>query len=389
LRHMGYAAALKRHGVRLEWLTLESDASDAFQERWGIRVEEVAMDGGLPVQRRREGLLREAFRRAASLPEGRRVVSTDSCGVSWNTAWQVWRGRAQGLPAVHNTSIMPGPMPRRWLAERARKAVCRLFFGGLEALVPQTREISRFFTGYLGMPEGRIRVIGNGVDCGRFAPADAERKRAARELLGVPGEAPVVVCVGSVVPRKGVDLLLSGWGEVLRRHPEARLVIAGTVGRRATFVREAGVAEDYSRTIRGLVEGLPDPASVVMSGRQVEDVRPYYEAADVFAFASEREGLPNAVLEAMASGLPALLARYEGFPREGEEFGREGEQYIGCERHASGISEGLCRLLADEGLRRRVGAAARRQMEATQDLPRIVEQWADLYRRAAAAPGRR
>ncbi len=384
LRHMGYAAGLRARGVQIEWLTMESDVDAAFEERWSIRVRAVPMNAALPVQRKRDLLLAEAFRQAAQLPRGQRVVSTDSCSVNWNTTLQVWRARLRGIPAMHNTSIMPGPMPERWLSVLKAKLLYRAFFEGLALLIPQTAGIGRFFQNYFRIPVHKMEVIGNGVDCARFMPPSAAQRQNARQLLALPADAPVVLSVGSVVPRKGMHLLLRAWPEVLRQHPRARLVIAGTLGRRATFVDKAAALDAYTQEILELIQRLPDPASVVLSGRHVDEVRDYYHAADMFVFASEREGLPNAVIEAMACGLPSVLADYDGFPADDEEFGCEGKHFLKCERKEMAIAQQLCRLLGDAALRAAMGRAARGHILATQDLAHVLDHWADMYRRVAA-----
>lgn len=384
LRHMSYARGLRERGIQIEWLTMESDADSAFEERWCIRVQVVPMDPTLPVQKKRELLLKEAFREAAKLPPGQRVVSTDSCGMTWNTTAQVWQARLQGIPSMHNTSIMPGPMPRHWLRIAMVKVVYRAFIQGLSLLIPQTEGIGRFFREYFRIPATKLRVIGNGVDCSHYQPATEEQKREARLKLGLPEGVPVVLSVGSVVPRKGMHLLLQAWPEVLRQYPAAKLLIAGTLGRRATFVDKAASLDDYTQQIHDLIQGLPDPASVVLSGKHVEDVLEYYQAADVFAFASEREGLPNAVIEAMACGLPSVIATYDGIPLNGEEFGDRGIHFLECDRTSPTLAQGLLQTLNDAPLREAMGQAARQRMVSSQDLPKTIDQWAAMYREVAS-----
>jgi glycosyltransferase involved in cell wall biosynthesis len=121
------------------------------------------------------------------------------------------------------------------------------------------------------------RVVPNGIDLEAFRPAsDAERDRARKEA-GL-GSGPVAVCVGRLSRQKGQDLLVEAWPEVLRRVPEAQLVLVG-----------GGPDE----------EALRSRARVV--GEQ-EDVHSWLAAADVVVQPSRWEGLAYVVLEAMASG---------------------------------------------------------------------------------------
>ena len=385
LRHMKYARALKSRGIEFEWLTIESDVDGAFQERWAVRVRVVPMDGDLPLHKKREALLREAFDQASRLPAGTRVVTTDSCGVSLNTALQIWRARFRGIPATHNTSMAPGPFPTSSTGHLHLKLIGALFFRGLRLLIPQSRSIERVFTGYFGLPASQMQVIGNGVDCRAFHPADDATKLAARQKLGLPADAPVVLSVGSVVPRKGMDILIRGWGEVLRQVPNAKLVIADTLGRRSTFMDTAATLDDYAKNILSLLDQLPDPGSVILTCREVDDILDYYHAADAFAFASEREGLPNVVLEAMACGLPCVLSTFDGFPADGEEFGDAGSHFVASSRTERAFAENITSLLGDPARRAHIGAAARELMVRTQNLDDALDRWTAMYQHVAAS----
>ncbi len=383
LRHMNYAPEMRRRGVQFQWLTMESDVDDAFQQRNAIRVRVVPLPQSEPLQKRRELLLAAAFREAATHPRGTRIVTTDSCGVTRGTIRLLRDARRDGIPATHNTSMVPGPLPTTWLANLRLKLQCRAFFGAHALVIPQTRAIERFFRDYVGLAASKLEVIGNGVDCTKFFPATASIKFAARQKLDIPADAPVVLSVGSVIPRKGMDLLIKAWQRVLQRFPTARLVVAGSVGRRSTFMDQAATLDSYTKETLALIDALPDPKSVVLSGREVEDVLDYYHAADVFAFASEREGLPNVVLEAMSCALPCLLAPYDGFPRDGEELGTADTHFLKAERDIASLAAGITRLLENPALRAHLGTSARKWMLNTQNLQPMLERWATMYHRCA------
>jgi glycosyltransferase involved in cell wall biosynthesis len=136
---------------------------------------------------------------------------------------------------------------------------------------------------------GRYAVVRNGVDLARFTPGD---RAGARAGLGLPANAPVVVCVGRVTRQKGQDLLLAAWPAVTAVRPDALLLIVG--------------AGDLLPTLRDT-----PPGGVRFAG-DVADPRPWYAAADLVVQPSRWEGLPFTVLEALASGRPVVATAVPG-----------------------------------------------------------------------------
>jgi glycosyltransferase involved in cell wall biosynthesis len=138
-------------------------------------------------------------------------------------------------------------------------------------------------------PRGRC-VIHNGVDS---IPDTAIRcvRQSVRRELGVPDGVPVVAFLGRLHPDKGIDLLLQVWERLRVRRPDAQL---WRIGRNAA-------AQDRTSAIRAM-----ESDSAVKHIGEVPDPQRYLVAADVLVVTSMRESCPNAVLEAMAVGLPVV-----------------------------------------------------------------------------------
>jgi len=136
----------------------------------------------------------------------------------------------------------------------------------------------------------------NGVDTERFAPATPQARATARAELRLADGVFAALFVGRLVQRKGVDVLLQAWARsAAARH--GRLLLVGDGPERArleAIARDLGIAE-----------------SVHFAGERT-DTLACYAAADAFVFPSRREGLPNALLEAMSCGLPAIATRIGG-----------------------------------------------------------------------------
>lgn len=148
----------------------------------------------------------------------------------------------------------------------------------------------------LGMPASKVSVIGNGVDAARFHRGD---KAEARIALGIPADATVVLSVGHMTERKGFHLLIEACARIPRK--DLLLVIAGDGPQRGELERLAASTGLGSRVrFAGAVKN--------------EALPPWYQGADLFALASSREGWPNVLCEAQASGLPAVATKVWGIP---------------------------------------------------------------------------
>jgi len=222
----------------------------------------------------------------------------------------------------------------------------------------------------------RVEVIPNGVDVDRFRPCrDKAERRALRRRLGLdPGE-EIVLFVGHVNARKGVDVLAEAWPRIARERPRARLVLIDPSRDRESS--DPAFVARVEATLRD--SGAWDRVTWIGAVENVED---YLRAADVFAFPSRREGMPNVVPEAFASGVPVVLAPFSGLP---EEFGRAGGEYILVERTPDDLSAGILRVLADAGLRRELRERGRRWATDTLSVDVSLDRYAALYRELAAA----
>ncbi len=215
------------------------------------------------------------------------------------------------------------------------------------------------------------RVIENGVDAIGLTRgqerARSERARV-RERVGVPESEFVWLFVGRLERQKGVDILLDAFA---RAHPErGHLWIVGEGSERESLVRRA--------------ERLGCAPRVHFEGA-VHDAAPFYWGADGFALASRWEGLPLALLEAQAAGLPVVAAAAGGVA----EAVRDGTTGLVVPREDPvALAAGMTRVAGDPELARRLGYEAARQAREEWSWERMVSAYEVLYERAwRKAPG--
>jgi phosphatidylinositol alpha-1,6-mannosyltransferase len=210
-----------------------------------------------------------------------------------------------------------------------------------------------------------------GADVDAFRPdLDVDEIRARHGL----GGRPIVVCVSRLVPRKGQDVLIRAMPDVVRRVPDAALLIVGDGPYRPALERLAFEAP---------------PRSVILAGEVGEDELPrYYAAGDVFAMPCrtrkgglEVEGWGNVFIEAAACGRPVVVGD-SGGARESLVDGVTGHLVEGA--NVQQVADTVAGLLEDPARAAAMGRAGRERVERSFTWPRAAGQLAGWLREAAA-----
>ena len=226
-----------------------------------------------------------------------------------------------------------------------------------------------------GVPSQQIIRIPNGVDVQRFAPQPQLRDAVCQQLQLSPTRR-YLVFLGSAIERKGIDLAIRAFLPVAQRHPELDLLVIGECdfrdGRRFPPDRQAFVEQLQAEA------AAADCATRIHWRGMQADVVPYLQVAELLVFPTRREGLPNALAEAMSCGLPVLASRLEGITTDLVTDGIEGRLVDGFD--AADYEAALEQLWRESHLRTEMGLAARRRIENEFALTQIVARYEDLYR---------
>jgi phosphatidylinositol alpha-1,6-mannosyltransferase len=245
---------------------------------------------------------------------------------------------------LHGAEVtVPGRMPgtRRMLARVLRDAQLVVAAGGYPATEAR-RAAGR------DLP---TVVVPPGVDPERFHPLSDAERRAERRRLGLDPDAPVVLGLSRLVPRKGFDVLIEAGAALAVRHPDLQIAIAGAGRDRKRLER---VATHHGSPVRFLGR-LPEADLPVVHG-----------VADCFAMLCrdrwaglEQEGFGIVFLEAAACGVPAVAGR-SGGSAEAVLDGATGIVVDGS-RDVVAVAAAIDRILSDRDLRARLGSTARRR----------------------------
>jgi starch synthase (maltosyl-transferring) len=277
-------------------------------------------------------------------------------------AWGRMAARLAGVPIAIASERTDSPRRRK-----REILVERLLAPLTQAYIVNSAAVGRTLAAQIPAAAGRISCIPNGIDLEAF-DVDRDAARAAlRGALGAGEEDRLVGIVGNLTPDKAHRDLLEAVARLGATRRSVRLVLLGEGALRPDIERQA---ERLGLAPRVHLLGLRQDVPSLLSG------------LDLLVQASVREGMPNAVLEGMAAGLP-IVATNVGGTAEALAEGACGVLIPSSDPET--LSSALGSLLADPGRAARLAAAARRRVEDRYSLPRMIADTEALYDRLLAA----
>jgi glycosyltransferase involved in cell wall biosynthesis len=349
LATLALARALRERGISVMVVTVTRGGLDAAGGADLIRI-----------QVRGQHTLFSTFPRLfAVLARERSKYSIIHCSTfSYMSGLAVLAGRILGRPTLLRVATENDV---REFAE-GRHWKYRLFFwllrGATVVIAPSAaikKELLR-----AGFSDERIVCLANAVDVNRFQPATAAEKAEAKNALGLPEDTGVIGTVARLVQRKGIDVLLRALVRVRHRHRVHLLVVGdGPLG----------------EELQALAQELRVESFVSWLSFQADPIK-WLRAMDVFALPSRLEGSPNAILEAMAMGLPIVSTTIGGVIDLLEE-GKTG--FLIPPDDPDALAVALDRLLGNASLRADFGCRARSRAVELFSLSGSISRLMDLY----------
>jgi glycosyltransferase involved in cell wall biosynthesis len=241
------------------------------------------------------------------------------------------------------------PLRKGWVSRTRYEAVSRF--------VANSRNVAQSLID-AGIAPERISIVNEGVEILPLRTPD-QRSRA-RQHWGVQDHEFLFGCASVFVPEKGQRHLIEALPAVRKPHPEVRLLLAGDGqcrGKLETLAKQLGQSEAM------LFPGF------------VQDVAQIYDALDAFVFPSEFEGLGTALQAAMAAGLPCVSTKRGALA---EVVDNERTALV-VEPNGKEFASAMLRLVIDEGLRKRLVEAGRKEVEDRFSVERMVDTTIQVY----------
>jgi glycosyltransferase involved in cell wall biosynthesis len=345
LQIWGYAQALERD-TRLRWRALAA-APFATAAATAALQHEVTM-------LQRSGRSYDLVHAHWALPNG------------LPAAVVAWRNRLPLAVSLHGSDVYMGENSGLW------RAVARGVLRRAAVVTACSADLSARGIA-LGARPARTRVIPYGVDPDHFTPQPAAAA-AVRAEFGLTEATPLVLGLGRLVAKKGFNVLLDAWPLVLQQLPAARLLIVGD--------------GDLAAPLHDQAQRLGIVSSVIFAGRRDRtQTAAAVAAADVFALpivTDGVDGLPNALLEAMAAGRPLVASRVAGVP----DVITDGEHgLLVPQRDPAALAAALLRLLQDRTAAARLAANARARVLAELTWPMTAARYEDALAGALRGDG--
>jgi glycosyltransferase involved in cell wall biosynthesis len=233
----------------------------------------------------------------------------------------------------------------------------RLTHRWVDRYVCVSQAVAEFSAGQGGLPREKLVVIPNGIDLDKYP----SRQPADLRALGIAAGRRAVTFVGRLEPQKSVDWLIATAPQWLGKLPDCDLILVGDGPLRPSLeaaAKAAGVADRVH-----FAGWRPDAPEILA-------------ASSLLVLPSQWEGMPNVVLEAMASRLPVVASDVEGVrellgPNAGPQTVAHGD--------SQALADAICRFMLDAAFATATGSENRRRAEQLFDIARMVELYEDLW----------
>lgn len=267
-------------------------------------------------------------------------------------------------------SLDPATLQNSW--EGQTHALYRyLLLHGRPHFEACSRASVQHYARWLDIAPEAIAYTPNGLDPAAYLLPTPQAGKAFRKAHGIAPDAPVLLTLSRFAPYKAPESIVDIYSRVYAQRPDCHFLVAGT-----------GMAEDEA--MGDLVKERGVGSLMHLLGLQ-HDVAPLFACSDIFLLPSRVEGFPISIMEAMATGLPVVASNVGGIP----DLVRHGEDgFLHDPQDVVGMAHSVAALLADAGLRARLGARARQRIVQEFSLRKLGDRVHKRYQEMLAGTGR-
>lgn len=240
-----------------------------------------------------------------------------------------------------------------------------IFLKSANAYVAISQDLVREFEAK-GFPKKRIYHIPNGVDTDRFRPPEGNEKEELRKALNLPLSKLIFLSVGVFDDRKNLGWLIKEWNKENGSDRQHFLLAIGPQSRE-------DLSGSFLNSLSKIAARRRENMRII---NYVDNIERYFRAADVFLLPSTNEGLPNVILEAMATGLPCIATRSAGT----KDLVAEGKTgFLYSTNNSTELSNTIGQLTKNQMVT--MGQNARHRVQSEYSIDKIAHVYSELYQK--------
>lgn len=293
----------------------------------------------------------------------------------WAGLLMAYRAKRYGIPTIYQSVLLNEDTPSGIISQKLGKLKIR-YLKKFTVILP----ISDFLTeDYLkfGFQPLQVQTLMNSVDTDVFTPVGSEaEKRKTRQKYSLPKDAKVLIFVGSIIWRKGVDILIEAFMKAEKEFKELYLVVVGARNKQENPSIDDNFIHNLLNTIH--TNELDEKVRFLGLVQDRAQLAEIYRLSDIFVFPSRNEGLPNVVLEALACGLPVVVSNLPVLKNVIRD--RENGFFVPI-NDAEAIKKEIVGIFNDRQMARTIGHAAHRYASSNHGFREWQNSLVQIYKR--------
>ena len=224
---------------------------------------------------------------------------------SWLSLYSVLIGKFFGKKTVLEMSLLGSddPISLQKSSNILIGNFCRWLFSKADIVISISPALTKAYK-ISGMPIGKLREVPNSVDIDKFYPLNKNEKMNLRKRLGFKQNLTIILCVGAIIKRKGIDLLIKSFARYSNKYSNTILVLIGPTADDKENLQ-------FYNKMKKLANYLNVEKYIVFTGTR-DNIDEYMKASDLFVFLSRNEGFGTVLVEAMSTGLPVVTLNIPG-----------------------------------------------------------------------------
>jgi len=246
---------------------------------------------------------------------------------------------------------------------------CSWLFSKADIIISISPALTKAYK-FSGMPIEKLKEVPNTVDINKFYPINRNEKINMRKRLGFEQNHIIILCVGAIIKRKGIDLLIKSFARYINKYSfNATLVLIGPTAKNKENLQ-------FYNKMKKLAKDLNIERHIIFTGTR-DNIDEYMKISDLFVFLSRNEGFGTVLIEAMSTGLPVIALNIPGITEYIIQNGVDG--IILYEENSDKVALTIEKILSNQNVYNSISINSRKTAISRFSTEIIDEQYKQIY----------